>query len=114
MKKLTASIALFSLFSLLIPSFATAAAYMKLGDIKGEAIDVQSVRWMAPESVSKKEYSRSANTKRGTLTLTKEIDKSTPKLAEMLNSGGAFEEITISEGEKNYLLKMLVKILNTH
>ncbi|MDA0348527.1 MAG: type VI secretion system tube protein Hcp [Verrucomicrobia bacterium] len=109
MNKLITVITLFSSYLLLSPSFAAAAAYMKLGDIKGEAMEVRSVRWMAPEAVNKKEYSRAAKTEggaqSGSLSITKELDKSSPKLQEMLNSGGSFGEITITEGDKNFLLK---------
>jgi type VI protein secretion system component Hcp len=105
MKKLNAFIATLGLVSMLAPTFATAAAYLKIGDIKGESTRLQSVRWMAPESISKKESARKADATPGTLSITKEIDKSTPQLAKMLNEGGSFEELTIADGDKNYLLK---------
>ena len=57
------------------------------------------------KSLSKKEYNRPGKTSPGTLTITKELDKATPKLAEKLSSGDAFEEMTIADGDKNYLLK---------
>lgn len=107
MKKRIATIVLLSAF-IFAPFSASAAAYIKIGDIKGEAMDVQSVRWMAPESTKREKSSRSVKsetkTQSGSITITKELDKSSPKLQEMLNSGGTFDEITITEGEKNFLL----------
>jgi type VI protein secretion system component Hcp len=109
MKKPVLVIAFLSSYLLLGPSLAFAAAFMKLGDIKGEALEVNSVRWMAPESINKKESSRAANAEggaqSGSLSIIKEIDKSSPKLQEMLNTGGAFGEISITEGNKSFLLK---------
>ena len=96
---------------MLFSGSAFAAGFMKLGDIKGEAIDksnsteVQSVRWMAPESLQKKNTTRRAHAVGGTVSVRKRIDKSSPKLAEMLNSGGDMDEIAIAEGGKQYLLK---------
>ena len=109
MKKLITVITLFSSYLLLAPCFASAAAYIKLGDIKGEAMEVQSVRWMAPESLKNKQSSRAVKagvkSQSGNISIIKELDKSSPKLQEMLNSGGSFGEITITEGNKNFLLK---------
>lgn len=114
MKNLTAKVAL---FTLILPVMASAAAYIKIGDIKGEALDknnaseVQAVRWMAPESLQKKEYSRAAQAQPGTVSFTKYIDKSSPKLAESLQSGGVIGEMALADGDKQFLLKQ-VKIVS--
>jgi len=117
MKKLSYFLTTLGLISLILPSAASAAAYMKLGDIKGEAIDrsnsteIQSVRWMSPESVNKKQSARSPQGNGGSFLVTKRIDKSSPLLAKMLSSGGEFGEMAIADRGKNFLLKK-VKVVS--
>lgn len=107
MKYLTTAVILFSIA--LTPTISFAAAYMKIGDIKGEAMDLASVRWMAPENVSKKQDSRAGKargkTSSGNFSVIRELDKSSTKLQETMNSGGSFDEITVTQGNKSYLLK---------
>ena len=104
MKKLTAFIVSAALFSI-ASSSAFAAGYIKIGDIKGEAIDksnateVDPIRWMAPESMK----SRTAGG--GSVSITKRIDKSSPLLAKTQSSGGTIEEMAVADGDKQFLLK---------
>ena len=105
MKKLTVFIASFVLLSI-TSSFLSGAGFMKIGDIKGEAIDksnateVGPIRWMAPESVKDK---RAAGG--GTVRFTKRIDKSSPMLARTMSSGGEIEEMALADEGKQFLLK---------
>ncbi len=105
MKKLTALVLFAVLFSTLSSS-AFAAGYIKIGDIKGEAMDksnateVGPIRWMAPESMENK---RAGNG--GTVSITKRIDKSSPLLAKSHSSGSEIGEMALADGEKQYLLK---------
>ncbi len=111
MKNTIPTFVLFTLFACFLPAVATAAAYLKIGDIKGEALDkgssseVHTLRWMAPESIHEKRTSRAAQSSGGALSITKPIDKSSPMLARSLSSGGSIDEMAIADGEKQYLLK---------
>lgn len=105
MKKPTAFIASLVLYSLLLQSSLFAAGYIKIGDIKGEAIDksnaseVQSVRWMAPENLNSRARGG------GTVSITKPVDKSSPLLAKSQSTGSVIETMAVADGGKQYLLK---------
>lgn len=71
---------------------------------KDNATEVQAIRWMAPESVRSQSSSPSTRAAGGTVSITKRIDKSSPKLAETL-TGGQLAELSIADGSKQYLLK---------
>lgn len=84
-----------------------AAAYMKLGDIKGEATDTDHKDWIIIESMSSPIFRalvtdpatgtqrRRGDVVLGDITCVKELDKSSPKLAESLCNGTHFPEVTI-------------------
>ena len=84
-----------------------AAAFMKLGDIKGEATDNEHKDWIIIESMSSPIFRamttdsatgvqrRRGDVILGDLTCTKELDKSSPKIAESLCTGAPFPEVTI-------------------
>ena len=113
---------------------ADAAAFMKLGDIKGEATDNDHKDWIIIESMSSA-ISRTASDKgkdaqrsRGDVTLgdvvvVKELDKSSPKLAESSANGVFYDEVEIhftrtfertgEEIEQPYLTYKLKDVLVT-
>lgn len=76
-----------------------AAAYMKLGDIKGEStatghtghIDVLSYSWGASQIGPVP-----AGSGGGTLTITKAVDRSTPQLTQASTSGRRFDQMTLT------------------
>lgn len=111
MKKLISTLVLFILFACVVSTVATAAAYLKIGDIKGEVMDrgnsseVQTLRWMAPETMREKKTSRATQASGGSLLITKPIDKSSPLLAESLSSGRTIGEMAIADGDMQYRLK---------
>lgn len=111
MKKLISTLVLFILFACVVPTVAMAAAYLKIGDIKGEAMDrgnsseVQTLRWMPPETIREKKTSHAAQASGGSLLITKPIDKSSPLLAKSLSSGRTIGEMAIADGDKQYRLK---------
>ena len=83
-----------------------AAAFMKLGDIKGEATDQEHKDWIIIESMSSPIFrsveldtttgERTSNPLRiGDITCVKELDKSSPKLAEACANGTFFDEVEI-------------------
>lgn len=84
-----------------------AAAYMKLGDIKGEATDSGHQEWIIIESMSSPIYralvtdpATGVQRQRGDVVLgdivcIKELDKSSPKLAESVCTGTVFPEVEI-------------------
>ncbi|MHA7647408.1 Hcp family type VI secretion system effector [Nitrosopumilus sp. S4] len=85
---------------------ADAAAFMKLGDIKGEATDREHKDWIIIESMSSPifrsvdEKAKDAQRSRGDTTLgdivvVRELDKATPKIAESCANGKFFDEVEI-------------------
>lgn len=101
------------LFARLIAAFLflgavnlNAAAFMKLGDIKGEATDNEHKDWIIIESMSSPIFrSVELDTKSGERTINplmigdivcvKELDKSSPKIAESCANGTFFPEVEI-------------------
>ena len=79
------------------------SGYMKLGDIKGESTDKDHKDWIIIESVSQG-FSKPAATgqsrRRGTavvedMSITKSVDKATPKLLELCVNGKVVPEVII-------------------
>ena len=82
------------------------AAFMKLGDIKGEATDTEHKDWIIIESMSSPifrsipEGAKDAQRSRGDTTLgdvvvVRELDKSSTKLQEACANGTFFDEVEI-------------------
>jgi type VI secretion system secreted protein Hcp len=113
---------------------ADAAAFMKLGDIKGEATDNEHKDWIIIESMSSaisrttSDKAKDAQRSRGDTTLgdvvvVKELDKSSPKLAESTANGSFYDEVEIhftrtfertgEEIEQPYLTYKLKNVLVT-
>ena len=102
------------LAAIALPAFALfgatttteAAAYIKIGDIKGEATDSGHEEWInlesmsspifrsVPEGVSGSQRSRGSTTL-GDIVVVKELDKSSPKLAEAVCNGTHIQEVEI-------------------
>ena len=85
---------------------ADAAAFMKLGDIKGEATDNEHKDWIIIESMSSplfrsipdnaKDAQRSrGDTTLGDVVVVRELDKSSPKIAESTANGFFHDEVEI-------------------
>lgn len=85
---------------------ANAAAYIKIGDIKGEATDNEHKDWIIIESMSqavRKPVQLDTSTGQrtrgdtvlGDVVCVKELDKSSPKIAEAVCNGAHFPEVTI-------------------
>jgi type VI secretion system secreted protein Hcp len=84
-----------------------AAAFMKLGDIKGEATDNEHKDWIIIESMSSPIFRamttdsatgvqrRRGDVILGDITCTKELDKSSPKIAEAVCNGRIIPSATI-------------------
>lgn len=84
-----------------------AAAFMKLGDIKGEATDNEHKDWIIIESMSSPIFramttdsTTGVQRRRGDVILddiscTKELDKSSPKIAEAICIGTVYPEVEI-------------------
>lgn len=102
-----------------------AAAYLKLGDIKGEATDSEHKEWIIIESMSF-EARRDVDPTTGLpgaakllkFGVVKEIDKSTPLLLGGLITGGSYTNVVIeftkpvgSTGEQPYLRYELKDVL---
>jgi type VI secretion system secreted protein Hcp len=81
-------------------SVTTTAGYLKIGDIKGEStddkhkeeIEILSWSWGASQATAR---SRPASGP-GTLTITKAVDKSSPKLMEASTRGRKIEQMTLT------------------
>lgn len=83
-----------------------AAAYIKIGDIKGEATDSEHKDWInlesmsspifrsIPEGASGSQRSRGSTTL-GDIVCVKELDKSSPKLAEAVCNGTHIQDVEI-------------------
>ena len=83
---------------------AEAAAFMKLGDIKGEATDSKHKEWIEVLSISQSvvrgEGLTGQSRRRGDVIMedivcVKELDKSSPKLAESVCTGKVFPKVEI-------------------
>lgn len=112
---------------------ADAAAFMKLGDIKGEATDSQHKDWIIIESMSQGivrgggltgQSRRRGDVVLEDITCTKELDKSSPKIAEAVCTGRVIPLIEIvltrptqnadgSSGRVTYLKYELKNVLVT-
>lgn len=105
---------------------ADAAAFMKLGDIKGEATDNEHKDWIIIESMSSaitrtvddkaKDTQRSrGDTTLGDVVVVRELDKSSTKLAESTANGFFHEEVevhftrSIDDGREQTYLKYKLK-----
>ena len=107
-----AAVALY--FGLASPAFAAVDMYIKIDGIDGESkddahkdeIDVLAWSWGAASSSSGAAGGRrSAPTDGpGTLTISKSIDKSSPKLTQACNSGRSIPKATVSDGARVYTL----------
>ncbi|MCH8347254.1 MAG: type VI secretion system tube protein Hcp [Proteobacteria bacterium] len=81
---------------------ADAAAFMKIADIKGEASDKDHKDWIVIESISPplKPTARAAGRRQHKpLTVTKAVDKASPKLHQASNSGKVFPTVIIEVAE---------------
>ena len=88
-------------------SFLQAAGYLKIGDIKGEATDNDHKDWIIIESMSSpifRALQTDATTGHarhrgdavlGDIVCTKELDKSSPKIAEAVCEGTTYPEVEI-------------------
>ena len=83
---------------------ADAAAYIKIGDIKGEAADTDHKEWIdilsVSQSITRGEGLTGQSRRRGDVVLgdivcVKELDKSSPKLAEAVCTGAIIPSIEI-------------------
>ena len=115
MKKiLLYTLLLISMFAI-VSANVQAAAYMKIGDIKGEATDNDHKDWIIIESVSSGIHQPSgratgATRRRGSVILedisvVKELDKSSPKIQEAIANGEVIPKVEIhftrTVGEEN-------------
>lgn len=83
-----------------IKQTVAASAYLKLGDIKGESkddshkekIEVLSWSWGASQAAARTRPISGP----GTLTITKAVDKSSPKLLHASTSGRKFDQMTVT------------------
>lgn len=88
---------------LMLPSNAEAAAYMKFEGIEGEAtdakhdkwIDVLSVDWGTNRGGGRSTARAPRDGSSGTLTITKTLDRSSPKLQQACASGAHFPEVEL-------------------
>jgi type VI secretion system secreted protein Hcp len=82
------------------------AAFMKLGDIKGEATDSEHKDWILLQSMSapmsrsipegaKDQQRTRGSTKLGDVVVVRELDKSSPKLQEACAKGDFFKEVEV-------------------
>ncbi len=107
-----------------------AAAFMKLGDIKGEATDNEHKDWIVIESISTSisrpsgEGATGAARRRGAAVLedvvcVKELDKSSPKIMEYISSGKVLPNVEIhftrnaGDGRATYYKYELTNVLVT-
>ena len=120
-------LALMLVFVLMAAMPALGAAYMKLGDIKGESQDDGHKDWIIIESFSHemsapRNGATGATRRRGSASIgdfvvSKEIDKSTPKLQEALVTGKVLPELNFEltrdfeEGRQAYLQYELKNVL---
>jgi len=91
-------IAAASLLFLLEPVLCPAPAFMKLGDIKGEATDTDHKDWIIIESMSQPIHRSGGSSTQPTfpdITVAKGLDKSTPKLMLACATGRHFPDATI-------------------
>lgn len=120
------TIMLMLLTVLLVSAMVKAPAYMKLGDIKGEATDERHKDWINVESYSYELHTENTATARastravpGELVIGKTVDKSTPKLAEAVATGKRFPTVEVEltratgEGSETYLKYELKNVLIT-
>jgi len=122
---------------LAISTTCTAAAFMKLGDIKGEATDNEHKDWIIIESMSSpllRAHSQTdsagqcqlalperGDTTLGDVVVVKELDKSSPKIQQASCEGEAFviPEVTIdlvaskNRGRQPYLRYKLTNVIVT-
>jgi len=101
---------LFLVLSILTATFVSAASYMKLGDIKGEARDNAHDGWIEILSVNGLNNANQSATDRKSnphqdLVLVRELDKSSTKLAEACTTGTNVGNVTISRGANTYVVK---------
>jgi type VI secretion system secreted protein Hcp len=114
---------------------ADAAAYMKLGDIKGEATDNEHEEWIIIESMSSAisrtvdDKAKDAQRSRGDtilsdIVVSKELDKSSVKIQESTANGVFYDEVEIhftrlisdpsgAEKEQTYLKYKLQNVIVT-
>lgn len=98
-----------AIFCLLISQNANAAAYIKFDGIDGEVVDTTHKDWVELLSFNHsivKERADATSGRRKTAQLSdiavvKELDKSTPKLAETLLTGQVIPEVTIELTRRN-------------
>lgn len=81
-------------------SAATTSGYLKIGDIKGESTDdnhkdeIEILSWSWGASQAGASSLRASGP--GTLTITKAVDKSSPKLMEAVTKGRRMEQMTMT------------------
>lgn len=105
-------------------------AYMKLGDIKGEATEQNHKDWIIIESLAApifrsipqgaKDQQRSrGETTLGDVAIVRQLDKSTPKLSESCANGTFFKEVeihfctTVKNKQEPYLKYKLSNVIVT-
>lgn len=100
-------------------------AYMKLGDIKGESTDEDHKDWILLEAMSapifrsipegaKDQQRTKGETTLGDIVITRELDKSSTKLAEACANGTFFPEVTLEfcstiKNKQECYLRYLIK-----
>ncbi len=115
-------------------SFANAAAYLKIGDIKGEAVDHDHKDWIIIESMSSPitraivdvdsttgqcSAGLRGGPTPGDVVVVKELDKSSPKIQEAVCNGTFYPEVIIdfvstsSRGAEPYLRYKLTNVIVT-
>jgi len=100
---------------------ADAAAFMKLGDIKGEATDAEHKDWIIIESVSAPATPATSGQATGKrqhkpFVITKAVDRASPMLQEASTSGKHFPTVVIEiaasdEGRATYLRYKLENVV---
>jgi type VI secretion system secreted protein Hcp len=111
---------------LLLSTSVMAPAYMKLGDIKGEATEENHKEWIVVDGYAFELHSEEGATARvprtveaGDFVVEKTVDKATPKLAEAVAKGRLFPTAEIEfvregpEGSETYLRYELKNVLVT-
>lgn len=101
-------------FGFASPAFAPVDMFLKIDGIDGESKDADHDKWIDVLSWSWGETSSSAGAASGrrsspgegpgTLTISKSVDKSSPKLTQACNSGRSLPKATVSDGARTYTL----------
>jgi len=108
-------------FLFILPGISAAGGYLKMGDIKGESTDAGHKDWIVIESVTmdtSRPQSATGGRHHEPITVTKSIDKASPKLQEASTSGKMFPKVVIEyeesgDGRTTYLKYELKNVMIT-